>query len=254
MTETLEEIRRKIDEMHLKLEEATYYELLELEPADIDEKNVMRQFRLKARDWHADRFSALDLDAPYRQKVQEIFSALNTASQVLSDPERRNTYDFELEAGDHNIENIIDAENAFRRGKQMLHTGSYRGAHEQFRRAVELHPEEYEYEAHFVYTEFLQIPKDEAGIVEDKRRAQEMHARLDEISMKKPEDDSILTFLGVVSMGLDQHNSAKRLFNEALQYNPRNIDAQRQLRLITMREERQANRGFFSKLLERFRS
>src|SRR5699024_12777715 len=83
-------------------------------------------------------------------------------------------YDFELQAGDQNIEDIIDAEGAYRRGKNMLQTGSYKGAHEQFRRAVELHPDETEYQGHFLYTEYLQIPKNDEGLVKNRARALEI--------------------------------------------------------------------------------
>lgn len=243
-----------IDEMHQRIEHMSYYELLEIEPGQVDERAVVKQFRLKARDWHADRFSAANLDEDYRQKLQEIFAALNTAQQTLADGEKRAEYDMKLEAGDQNIEDIIDAENSYRRGKSMLERGNYQAAHEQFVRAVELHGEEQEYRAHLLYTEYLQLPKNDAGISLNRMRTQEIHRELDAISAKKPEDDSLLTFLGVVALGLNQVNQAKGLFTEALQHNPRNIEAQRQRRLITMREEREASKGFFGKLMDKFRS
>jgi tetratricopeptide (TPR) repeat protein len=254
MAENLDEIRNKINQMHAKLKESTYYELLEVHPDRLDEKTVLQQFRLKARDWHADRFSAVELDAGLRRKVQEIFAALNTAQQTLSNADKRADYDFKLQAGDQNIENIIDAEGAFRRGKNMLQTGSYKGAHEQFKRAVELHPDETEYKAHYLYTEYLQIPKNDAGVTQNRPRTNEIRKALDEISAAKPEDDAVLTFLGVVCLGLEQQSKAKNLFNEALQHNPRNVEAKRQVRLIAMREERGKKEGFLDKFLARFRS
>lgn len=254
MTENRQEICQQIDEMHQRIEQVSYYELLELEPEQADERSVVKQFRLKARDWHADRFGAVDLDDDYRQKLQEIFAALNTAQQTLVDAQKRAEYDLKLETGDQNIEDIIDAENSFRRGKSMLQRGDYQAAHEQFARAVELHADEQDYRAHYLYTEYLQLPKNEAGISLNRTRAQEIHRELDAISAKKPEDDSLLTFLGVVALGLNQVNQAKGLFTEALQHNPRNVEAQRQRRLITMREEREANKGFFGKLMDKFRS
>lgn len=255
MADHIEEVRHKIDEMHARIEEDNYYELLELDPDQKpDKKEVMKKFRLKAKDWHADRYSGFELSADYKQKLQEIFAALNTAQQTLSDGEKRADYDFKLQAGDQNIENIINAEGAFRRGKNMLQTGSYKGAHEQFKRAHELHPEEDEYRAHLLYTEYLQIPKNDEGQALKRTRAQEIFDELDAVSEQKPNDDDLLTFLGVVAMGLKNHRKAKVLFNEALRHNRQNVTAQRQLRLIKMREERESKKGFFDKLLDKFRS
>ncbi len=254
MGDNIDEVRQKIDQMYARLDEQTYYELLDVEPDAADDKTVLKQFRVKAKDWHADRYSSYDLDAQYKQKLQEIFAALNTAQQTLSDRDKRADYDFKLEAGDKNIKNIIDAEGAFRRGKNMLQTGSYNGAHEQFKRAHELAPDEDEYRAHYLYTEYLQIPKNEDGKALKRTRAKEIADELDAISAKKPENDSILTFLGVVFMGLDQMNKAKGLFSEALRHNRQNVVAQRQMRLFSMRKERKSKKGFFDKLLDKFRS
>jgi tetratricopeptide (TPR) repeat protein len=254
MSEEIEEVRQKIDDMYDSLEEQTYYDLLDVDPELFDEKTVLKQFRLKAKDWHADRYSGFDLDADYRQKLQQIFAALNTAKQTLSDEEKRADYDFQLQAGDQDIKSIIDAEGAFRRGKNMLQTGSHKGAHEQFARAFELNPDENEYKAHVLYTEYLQIPKNDDGVPLKRTRASEIYEELDTISEEKPENDSVLTFLGVVATGLGKRRQAKRIFNEALQHNRQNVTAQRQLRLIRMREEREQNMGFFDKLLAKFRS
>jgi curved DNA-binding protein CbpA len=255
MADNLEDVHQKIDKMHARIDEDSYYELLGLDAEQpADSKTVMKQFRLQAKDWHADRYSGFDLDVEYKQKLQEIFAALNTAQQTLSDVDKRADYDFKLQAGDQNIENIINAEGAFRRGKNMLQTGSYGGAHEQFKRAHEFHPEEEEYRAHLLYTEYLQIPKSEDGKALKRTRAKEIFDEIDEISRTKTEDDSILTFLGVVAMGLGDLRKAQGLFNEALQHNRENVVAQRQLRLIKMRKERESKKGFFDKLLEKFRS
>lgn len=254
MAENSDADRKKIEAMYARIQSDTYYELLGLNPDTLDDSEVLKQFRVKAREWHADRWGAVALDEESKRKIQEIFAALNTAQQTLSDPDKRAEYDFKQQAGDQNIVNIIDAEGAFRRGKTMLQTGSYKGAHEQFRRAVELHPDEDEYAAHFLYTEYLQIPKNEAGAPKKRQRALEIQEELDALSIKSPENDSLLTFLGVVCLGLGQQAKAKNLFAAALQHDPRNVEAQRQQRLIAMREERDSKKGFFDKLMDKFRA
>lgn len=252
MAATEEEVRQKIDRMYARLAEESYYELLDV-PKDVDERTVTKKFRALAKDWHADRYSGYDLSTEYKEKLQEIFSRLNTAQQTLGDSGRRAEYDMELAGGTTDVGAIIDAESAFRRGKNMLQTGSYRGAHEQFKRAVELHPEEREYQAALLYTEYLQIPKNDEGTPLKRTRAQEIYSELQEMADEFEENDSVCVFLGTVAMGLDDNRKAERYFREAKMINPSNVTAQRQLRLINMRREKGSQKGFFAKLMERFK-
>jgi tetratricopeptide (TPR) repeat protein len=250
MTETPEEVRKRIDKMYERIQEETYYELLDVD-RDVDPQEVVKRFRVMAKDWHADRYSGVDLSDEDKERIQEIFSTLNAASQTLQDEDKRAEYEFKLEAGGQDIEAVINAENAFRRGKNMLQTGNSSGAYEQFKRAHELAPDEDEYRAYHLYTEYLQIPKNEKGRALKKRRAQEIFDELDELSAKYNEDDWILEFLGVVAMGLGKLDQAKRLFNEALTINPKNVTAKRQLRLIRMREKKESEKGFFQKMVDK---
>ena len=93
MSETIEEVRARIDEMYERVQEASYYELLEVDK-DAGEKEVVKSFKKKAKTWHADRFSGYDLTAEDKDKLQEIFAAINSASQTLQDPYKRAEYDF----------------------------------------------------------------------------------------------------------------------------------------------------------------
>lgn len=252
MAQDIEEVRARIEQMHTQLAEITYYEILELDP-DLDqatmESQAVQRFRKLAMVWHADRYNAYDLTPEEREKVQEIFSFINTAHQVLGDAEKRAEYDLQLTGANTDITSILNAESAFRRGQTMLDAGSYAGAHEQFRIAVENHPEEKEYRAHFLYTEYLTIPKNDKGEPLKKTRVQEIYQELDDLVDEMPGRDWLLTFLGVVAVGMGRTQDAEALFNEALQYNPRNVTAQRQKRLIEMRRDQK--KGFFAQLKEK---
>ncbi len=256
MAEDIQEVRDKIDRMHSRLDEASYYELLEVDSQLSDAElasQAANTFRQLAKEWHVDRY---DIDAlggqEYRQKLQEIFSTINTAHQVLTDEEKRTEYDMELSGENTDVGAILTAENAFKKGSNMLSRGSYKGAHEQFRIAVENNPDDIEYQAYHIYTEYLLLPKDEEGIPESRSDAKEIYDKLDDCVDAKPENDSLLAYLGVVAMGLKRYREAQALFREALQYNPRNTTAQRQKRLLEMRKKREQNKGFFAKLIDKF--
>ncbi len=251
MAEDTEAVRRKIVTMHEKLGELTHYEILGVK-ANLDQTlldaEVAKRFRELAKEWHVDRFSGYDIGAD-KQKVQEIFARINTAKQVLGDPDKRAMYDMELAGENVDIGSILTAESAFRRGQTMLDSGSYKGAHEQFKIACEENPDDQEYFAHFLYTEFLLLPKKKDGSPEDRSRGKEIYDELDKLVAQLPDRDWLLCFLGVVAKSLGKHREAYALFMEALQHNPKNVIAKRQERLMKMRREQK--KGFFASLKEK---
>lgn len=255
MDQDTEELRDKIDRMYERIEEDNYYELLDIDP-EIDESEIedqaVKTFREMAKDWHVDRYDIDELGGEeYREKLQDIFSAINTAHEVLTDEEKRTEYDMELSGENTDIGAILDAENAFRKGQNMLENGSFEGAHEQFEIACEGNPDDIEYRAHFLYTEYQLLSKDDDGLPKDRDRAREIYDEMDDILEEIPDRDWLLAYLGVVTMGLKRYREAKSLFNEALQYNPKNTTAQRQKRLLKMRQKRQEDKSLLSKLLDK---
>ncbi len=254
MAEDVTATREKIDAMARRVDEQNYYELLDIDP-ETDGSQMAAEaassFRELARQWHVDRFDTDSLGQEYRQKLQHIFSTINTAHQVLADDNKRAEYDMELSGENTDIGAILTAENAFRKGQNMLETGSYKGAHEQFRIATENNPDDIEYRGHHLYTQYLMLPKDEKGIPRDKGRVEELYKEMDEVVDEIPDRPWALAFLGVIAMGLERHREAESLFNETLQYEPGNVVAKRQRRLLKMRRERDSQKGFFSKFLEK---
>ncbi len=258
MTQDTQTVRDKIDRMLQKLEDENYYELLDVDP-ELDEATLTREatssFRQLAKEWHVDRYDKDALgDDSYREKLQDIFSSINTAHQVLTNEEKRTEYDMELSGENTDIGAILNAENAFRKGQSMLETGSYKGAYQKFEQACEDNPDDIEYKAHLLYTEFLLVPKDKDGKAKDRSRAKEIFKEMDDIVDQIPDRPWILAFLGVIAMGLGKYREASSLFNETLQLDPKNVTAKRQKRLLKMRSKREKNKGFFAKLMDKFKS
>ncbi len=254
MAQDVEATRQKIDQMITTLEEKTYYQLLDVDPELNGDQIVQASatsFREMARQWHVDRFDTDALGEDYREKLQHIFSTVNTAHQVLSDTDKRTEYDMELSGENTDIGAILTAENAFRKGQNMLETGSYKGAHEQFRIATENNPDDIEYQGHFIYAQFLMLPKDENGNPRDSSKAEELYKAMDDVVDEIPDRPWALAFLGVIAMGVNRYREAQSLFNETLQYDSSNVVAKRQQRLLKMRRERDEKKGFFAGLLEK---
>ncbi len=246
MAKDFQEVRQEILEMYKLVQESNYYELLGVDP-EADKAKVNARFRELARKWHTDRFSQYDLGAD-KEKVQEIFAAINSAHRTLTNDDRRAEYDMEIHDGP-SINEILEAESHFRRGKSMLNSGSYKGAYEAFKTAVEMKEDELEYQAHLLYTEYLLIPKNEDGEARQRARVREIFDELDQINIELQEKDWLLTFLGTVSIGLGKTRQAEGLFQEALLANSNNTNAKRQLRLLRSRRRKKKKKGgFFARL------
>ncbi|MFB6263709.1 MAG: DnaJ domain-containing protein [Bradymonadaceae bacterium] len=234
------ELADQIDEKFREVQQAeNYYEVLGVE-RDASEEEIRSTFRKAAKKWHADRYGD-ELDEAEKKKVRKIFSALNSAHETLSDPDEREEYDRALETGDADIESVIDAESSFRRGRNLLDAGRYEGAHEQFKEACELSPEnEPEYRAHRLYTEYQLIQKDSEGRPKDRERAREIFDELDDIHDRTGKRKAwLFAFMGQVAKGLRRNAEAEDLFKEAKMLDSDNTMAQRQLRLIRMRREKE---------------
>ena len=258
MPSDLDDVRQKIDTKYQAIQDQDHYELLDV-GQDASREEIARQFRQLAKKWHADRFKGQDIGQEHRQKVQAIFTEINNAHRTLSNPDKREEYDASLEGEETDLESVFDAESAFRRGKNMLNNGSIKGARQQFKRAVEQSPEdEPDYRGHMLYTEYMSLPKDDKGrpkAASAKERAREIFDELDAIA----DDNSnrkawVYAFMGHVAQGLDRTNQAESLFREAKQLDPDNRLAQRQLRLLKMRKQKDDKQGFFSKLFSKLTS
>lgn len=249
MSADAQKLREEIKRMHGALNEINYYELLGVDP-DAPGEAVTSAFRQLAKKWHIDRFSQAGLGEDERTMVQDIFAALNEAHRTLTDPQKREDYDYEHQDGP-NVADILTAENMFLRGKNMLKTGGYKGAHEMFKAAHAGNPDEREYKAYLLYTEYLQIPKNENGQVTDKKRTTDICNELKAMGESIGDKDWILMFQGIVQLGLGNDKVALGLLRSASYANPQNHEVQRHLRLLEKRKNNPKSEGFFAKLFKK---
>jgi hypothetical protein len=81
------EMRGRIDELHGKVASANPFALLGV-GIDVDKKELRRVYFKMSKDFHPDRYFGRKL-GPYQRKLQEVFTALSAAFELLSDDERR---------------------------------------------------------------------------------------------------------------------------------------------------------------------
>lgn len=145
--------------------EKTFYELLEVCTDASEQDLVGAHSRL---DQRCESIQTILGDAgPEAELCVQVRQLLGSARATLCDPEQRQRYDQRLtaacsiqEPGRHDT---FGAEIYFQQGRTMLQTGQAAEAVEAFRKAVEMNPEQPDYQASLGWALFLQRGRGEAG-------------------------------------------------------------------------------------------
>ncbi len=155
--------RAEIQELHARLEELDHYAVL-----GVEEKSgaavIKRAYFKLAKRFHPDALGRLGLE-DVKDQAKEVFARIASAYEVLKDPAQRRDYDASRERGNEEFDaaRLIQAESLFRKGEIMLGAGNFNGALEFLRPAVELWPEETEYQSALGWALFRKTPPDLAG-------------------------------------------------------------------------------------------
>ncbi len=145
-----------------------YYTLFGL-PIGATPEEVRSTYLMLARKLHPDRLAAIGVDDDDRQ-AQRLMACINEAFAVLNDPIRRAEYLSILQRGgeavvreeqqkaDELAMRVMRAEEAFRLGEMALRRDQIAQAVQQFTIAVELAPNEAEYQALLAWAQFAAAP------------------------------------------------------------------------------------------------
>ena len=113
-------------------------------PRTASPEDVRKAFVDAARTWHPDR--APQGDAAARSVHQQVFARLEVARNVLTDPPRRLKYLEELGRPQEKTDAAKEADLAFRKAEVLLKKSDPAGAEQHLRRAVQLAPENVDYQ------------------------------------------------------------------------------------------------------------
>ncbi len=158
-------LRRQILEMHAKLEEIDYWQLLEIERDALPAK-IKKAYLKKAKRLHPDMAAQLGLE-DVKTEANELFAAIARAHEVLTDPDERRAYEAQLE-GHTTVDanSLAQAEMLFQKGEVLMKSGNFIDAFEFLDASVELWPEEADYQACLAWTLFKKSPPDDARSIE----------------------------------------------------------------------------------------
>lgn len=223
-------------------------------------EEVKKAFIEAVKSWHPDRVpEGLEEVRPLFSKV---FARLELARLTITDPAQRARYIEDLAKPTTNAtsQDISSAEATLelRKAEAMLKKNDAVAAERHLRRAVHLAPNNVESQVLLVW---LQAKPDTA-----QDRVRELVADLDRLVVRDPQSKRAYYFRGMLQKRLDLTAKAMADFARAVELDPQNVDAARELRIHKMRQDRAAPEraapaksgesgdgvgGFFKKLFKR---
>lgn len=217
-----------------------YFTLMGVSETDSRDQ-VRRSYYNLVKKYHPDRFLEQDLSPDLRDKASALFQLISDAHETLTDPARKAIYLNDLRGKNPartSVEDVLQAESAFRQGLILSRAKKYAEALEQFNLAIDLGGNEPEYLTHQAWSSYKLDPGDPPRAERSRQtllRALDVNPRLALAHL----------YLGFIDKSEGHEKEAQRRFERAIQCNPNCTEALRELRLMNMRQEKQEKKGLF---------
>jgi curved DNA-binding protein CbpA len=210
-----------------------YYEVLGVERS-ATEQEIRDQFRKLAREQHPDRYRG-----PDKADAERKFQTLTEAVNVLTNAARRKQHDSELGSfgGKSGVDFAQIAKAYIGKGVKAFKEGDFRGAYENFDMAVKHNPQDAKAH-HNLALAAARMP----GMIKQAVQAIEVAVQRDPVNFVYLKDDGMLCRrAGLVA-------KAERYFEEALKWDPSNLEVQGALsELRGSKEPARSGFGLFRK-------
>jgi tetratricopeptide (TPR) repeat protein len=228
-----EELRRALDAAAPRARSADLFERLGLDRGATREQVKAAYFAI-AKQLHPDRFAAPAL-ADVATRVKDLFAAVNEAYEVLSDDRKRAEYVARTPAVGTGAASEGDRAQAsldFQKAEACVRTRDHARARGFFEAALRADPRP-EYQAGYAWA-LLCEPR-----APDRARAHTLAMA----ALRDPACDRAAFVCGVLARDEGDDERAERLFRQALSRNPRNADAERELRAVEARRRSKPTQG-----------
>ncbi len=224
--------RRDIEELLASLDQITFLQLLGVTP-ETPAGAIKETFFSLARTWHPDRLPQELGDL--RVSVARIFARMSEAHATLTDDVKRKRYleslkNPETEDDQREVQNVLEASLAYQKAEISLKRNDVPQAEELVRRARILDPKQADYLALLAW---LEATKPGAGATAEATAPK--IAMLDEAIKLNERCERAYFYRGMLHKRLGRDQPAYLDFKKSMDLNPRNIDAQREVRLFEMR-------------------
>jgi curved DNA-binding protein CbpA len=233
------------------IEQQNYFEMLSV-PKDAPIATVQDAYYKLVKKWHPDRLPPeLGEIRPWADRV---FYYLTKAKDQLSDEKTRGEYIQSVQHGggtpesDRKVNSIVSAALEFQKAEVLFRRRDYDGAAEKLDDAKHLNPDEadfYAFEAWLLFHQFT-----DANSPYDR-----MLQAVDRAIKLRPIHEKAHYYKAMILKRRGDEGGALALFKRVMELNPRNVDAEREVRIATMRGGKSGLRksgeggdGLFSKL------
>ena len=204
-------MRTEVFERLVGIENRSYYELLGI-PKNASDGEVRKAYFAAAKRFHPDALTHLGL-SDIKLQAAAVFARIAEANDVLRDPDKRREYDAErLHADEPTVDTraLAQAETFYRKGEILIGMGDFRGALEYLEPAVELWPDECEYQSALGWALYKQPQPDIERSREHLERAEELDSSQAETQFR----------LGVVLRACGENEKAALCLAKAEQLGP----------------------------------
>jgi len=195
-------------------------------------EEVRKSYVQLAKKYHPDRYLQDNISNDLKQKINALFQRISEAYETLTDAARRKAYLDELTGNGKkkNMEaaDILKAETAFQKGLVLLKVNNFVEARKELEKAVNLYSKEPEYLCYLAWTLFKSA---ESPVEKDQAKKMILQSL-----QMNPDLDKAHFFLGHMLKDEGKEREAEKRFERAIQCNPNNTEALRELRLFQMRK------------------
>lgn len=211
-----------------RMENWTYFEMFDLN-ASASMEDIRGRYATVLAPWHPDRVATAELRALYT----EIFNLYNHAFTVLSDPASRAQYEETIAGGggtpaaQKRVNAVLDTVQEAHRAEIALKRKDYVEAERMLRKVLETNPDDIAVNA--LLCQCL-LETNPAPHLDD------IVARLAKILRTTDSNDQAQYLMGMVCK-VKSDKRAIGFFRKALEINPNNLDAQREVRIAEMRRD-----------------
>jgi DnaJ-class molecular chaperone len=223
--------------------EQDYFTLLGVSESDSRDQ-VRKSYYNLVKKYHPDRFFEQDNLLDLKEKVNSLFQRISDAHETLSDTNAKARYlndrHGEKKSSTTSLEKILQAETAYQKGIVFFKVKKYDQAQKAFAEALEISPNEAEYMMYQTWSSYKFNPKATDVTINARKnllRAIELNPKLSLAHL----------FLGYICKDEGNEKEALRRFERAIQCDPNCTEALREIRLMSMRKEKE-KKGLFGKM------
>ena len=227
----------EIERMHRRLVELSLYEVLEVDRS-ANAETIRDAYFEVAKRWHSDRFKGYKIGEVFERKAEEIFRKAGEAQEILSNEEKRRSYDFvedrKARGLPTDVSVILEAEGLFRKAQALVRRGQAVNAEPILRQAVEMNKGEAEFWAYLGFAVYS--ARGSEGLKEAQEYLKKSLGMNHELAVAHE-------FLGRIARVEGRAAEAKRELHLAIELDPKNVDAERELRLLNLRARQPEDKG-----------